>query len=86
MNTSHLETGLNDPTLTPMGMGMIGGLSATEVILGGPPECGDLTELSQADLKGLVSEVPEEEIFTNISDPVLELDTIFADINHVMTF
>ena len=66
-----------------MGMGMMGGLSATEVILSGPPECEDLTELSQADLKGLVPEVPEEEIFTNINDPVLELDTIFAEINHV---
>ncbi|RXG73917.1 hypothetical protein Avbf_03463, partial [Armadillidium vulgare] len=85
-NPTHVgisAAGMNDPTLTPIGLGMMGGYNASEVVMNGSQECGDLTELSQADLKGLVGEMPEEdEIFTNINDPVLELDTIFADINN----
>ena len=73
--------GLSDPpTLTSLdGRGLN---YNSEGILVSPPQCGDLTELSQADLKGLVGEGNEDEIFTPISDPVLELDNIFGDINN----
>lgn len=85
-NPAHVgisAAGMNDPTLTHFGMGMMGNYNSTEVMLGGSQECGSLTELSQADLKGLVGETPEEEDpFTNINESVLELETIFADINN----
>lgn len=66
-------------TPTPMGMGVIGGLASSNP--SSAPECGDLAELSQADLKGLVGEITEEEIFTSISDPNFELDNIFAEVS-----
>ncbi|XP_045588684.2 ecdysone-induced protein 74EF [Procambarus clarkii] len=70
---------MNDQ-MTPMGMGVIGGLASSNPA--SAPECGDLAELSQADLKGLVGEITEEdEIFTSISDPNFELDNIFAEVD-----
>lgn len=66
--------------MTPMGMGVIGGLASSHP--SSAPECGDLAELSQADLKGLVGEMTEDdEIFTSISDPTIELDNIFAEVS-----
>ncbi|KAK8753042.1 hypothetical protein OTU49_002205 [Cherax quadricarinatus] len=71
--------GNNNDQMTPMGMGVIGGLASSNPT--SAPECGDLAELSQADLKGLVGEITEEdEIFTSISDPNFELDNIFAEV------
>lgn len=72
--------GNNNEQMTPMGMGVIGGLASSNP--SSAPECGDLAELSQADLKGLVGEITEEdEIFTSISDPNFELDNIFAEVS-----
>ncbi|XP_050738165.1 ecdysone-induced protein 74EF-like isoform X2 [Eriocheir sinensis] len=72
--------GNNNEQMTPMGMGVIGGLASSNP--SSAPECGDLAELSQADLKGLVGEITEEdEIFTSISDPNFELDNIFAEVD-----
>lgn len=69
---------LNDQ-MTPLGMGVIGGVASNP---SSAPECGDLAELSSADLKGLVGEMPEEDdIFTSISDPNYELDNIFCDVD-----
>ncbi|KAG0714661.1 Ecdysone-induced protein 74EF isoform A [Chionoecetes opilio] len=71
--------GNNNEQMTPMGMGVIGGVASNP---SSAPECGDLAELSQADLKGLVGEITEEdEIFTSISDPNFELDNIFAEVD-----
>ncbi|MPC63057.1 hypothetical protein E2C01_057149 [Portunus trituberculatus] len=65
--------------MTPMGMGVIGGVASNP---SSAPECGDLAELSQADLKGLVGEITEEdEIFTSISVSNFELDNIFAEVD-----
>ena len=72
--------GGDNEQMTPMGMGVIGGVASNP---SSAPECGDLAELSQADLKGLVGEITEEdEIFTSISDPNFELDNIFAEVSH----
>lgn len=72
--------GNNNEQMTPMGMGVIGGVASSNP--SSAPECGDLAELSQADLKGLVGEITEEdEIFTSISDPNFELDNIFAEVS-----
>ncbi|XP_068202341.1 ecdysone-induced protein 74EF isoform X1 [Palaemon carinicauda] len=71
--------GGNSNEMTPMGMGVIGGLASSNPT--SAPECGDLAELSQADLKGLVGEIAEDEIFPNISDPNFELDNIFAEVD-----
>ncbi|CAL4068376.1 unnamed protein product [Meganyctiphanes norvegica] len=71
--------GNHNDQMTPMGMGVIGGVASN-----GPsaPECGDLAELSQADLKGLVGEINEEDdIFTSINDHNYELDNIFGDVD-----
>lgn len=77
--------GGNNEQMTPMGMGVIGGLASSNPSTA--PECGDLAELSQADLKGLVGEMTEEdEIFTSISDPNFELDNIFAEVSFLLYF
>lgn len=71
--------GNNNEQMTPMGMGVIGGVASNP---SSAPECGDLAELSQADLKGLVGEITEEdEIFTSISVSNFELDNIFAEVS-----
>ncbi|XP_045137238.1 ecdysone-induced protein 74EF-like isoform X2 [Portunus trituberculatus] len=71
--------GNNNEQMTPMGMGVIGGVASNP---SSAPECGDLAELSQADLKGLVGEITEEdEIFTSISVSNFELDNIFAEVD-----
>ncbi|XP_076068220.1 uncharacterized protein LOC143040729 isoform X4 [Oratosquilla oratoria] len=70
---------------TPIGLGPIGGLPSSMAgtgLGGGAPDCPDLAELSQADIKGLVGEITEEdEIFTSISDPSFELENIFAEVD-----
>ncbi|XP_063603982.1 ecdysone-induced protein 74EF-like isoform X4 [Penaeus indicus] len=81
-DNSATPGGHNNDQMTPMGMGVIGGLASSHP--SSAPECGDLAELSQADLKGLVGEMTEDdEIFTSISDPIIELDNIFAEIPQV---
>ncbi|XP_069991507.1 ecdysone-induced protein 74EF isoform X3 [Penaeus vannamei] len=81
-DNSATPGGHNNDQMTPMGMGVIGGLASSHP--SSAPECGDLAELSQADLKGLVGEMTEDdEIFTSISDPTIELDNIFAEIPQV---
>lgn len=79
-DNSATPGGHNNDQMTPMGMGVIGGLASSHP--SSAPECGDLAELSQADLKGLVGEMTEDdEIFTSISDPTIELDNIFAEVS-----
>ena len=72
---------LGDATLTPVGLGVIGGYPSTEISLANHHETGGLTELSEADLKRHFGEITEEdEIFTNINDTTLELDSILGKV------
>ena len=71
-NSTPPSSGVSDH-LTPIGMGVIGGMAACSPL---SPSLNDLTVLSQADLSGLGDYLEE-----NITTSEFDIDNIFADVS-----